>query len=69
MDAKNKIEEVDTSNDDRPKMEKIKYYWTEQQTIDINNLLKEYQDAFSRDYNNIKVLVQEMGEIRHQTRC
>ena len=69
MDAKNKIEEVDTSNDDRLKMEKIKYYWTEQQTIDINNLLKEYQDAFSRDYNNIKALVQEMGEMRHQTRC
>ena len=69
MDPKNKIEEVDTSNDDRLKMEKIKYYWTEHQTININNLLKEYQDEFSRDYNNIKVLVQEMGEIRHQTRC
>ena len=40
MDTKIKIKEVDISNDDRPKLAKIIYYWNEEKTIEIVNLLK-----------------------------
>ena len=46
MDAQIKIKEVNISNDDRLKMEKIADYWAGQQKIDITRLLKEYQDFF-----------------------
>ena len=49
MEADIKTEEVDISNDDRSKLEKIGDYWIEQQTIEIVNLLNEYQDVFVRD--------------------
>ena len=39
MDAKVKMKEVDISNDERPKIEKIGDYWNEEQTIEIINLL------------------------------
>ena len=53
LDAKVKIKEVNISNDDRPKIAKIGDYWTEAQTTEIVNLLKEFQDVF-RDYKDIK---------------
>ena len=64
MDAKFKLKEVDISNDDRPKMEKISDYWNREQTIKIINLLKEFQDVFPRYYKKLKGLVQEMGEMK-----
>lgn len=42
MDAEIKMEEVDILADDHPKLAKIGYYWSEQQTTKIVNLLKEY---------------------------
>ena len=59
-----KTREVDISNDDRPKIEKIGDYWTEAQTTEIVNLLKEFQDVFARDYKDLKGLVHEMGEMK-----
>ena len=64
LDTKVKIKEVDISNDDRPKIAKIGEYWTEAQTIEIVNLLKEFQDVFARDYKDLKGLVHEMGEMK-----
>ena len=61
LDAKVKTKEFDISNDDRPKMAKIGDYWSEEQTTEIVNLLKEFQDVFSRDYKDLKGLVHEMG--------
>ena len=63
LDAKIKTKEFDISNDDRPKMEKIGDYWNEEQTTEIVNLLKEFQDVFTREYKYIKGLVHEMGEM------
>ena len=57
MDEKIKIKEVDISNDDCPKMENIREYWTKQQTMDISSLLKEYKYMFARDYKYLKGLV------------
>ena len=39
-------------------------YLSEQQTTEIVNLLKEYQDVFARDYKDLKGLVKEMGEMK-----
>ena len=64
LDAKVKTKEVDISNDDRPKIAKIGDYWNEQQTTEIVNLLREFQDVFARDYKDIKGIVQEMGEMK-----
>ena len=58
MDAQVKLKEVDISNDNGPKMAKIKNYWTKQQTTNITSLLKEYQDVFSKDNKYLKGLVQ-----------
>ena len=68
LDAKVKTKEVNISNDDRPKLAKIGDYWNEQQTTEIVNLLKEFQDVFDRDYKDLKGLVQEMGEIKIDTK-
>ena len=59
LDAKVKTKEVDISNDDRPKIAKIGDYWIEAQTTEIVNLLKEFQDVFTRDYKDLKGLVHE----------
>ena len=40
LDAKVKTKEFDISNDDRQKMAKFGDYWSEEQTIEIVNLLK-----------------------------
>ena len=40
MDAKVKTKEIDISNDNRPKMEKNGDYWSEEQTMEIVDLLK-----------------------------
>ena len=64
MDAKVKTKEIDISNDNRPKMAKIGNYWSEEQTIEIVNLLKEFQDLFAWDYKYLKGLVAEMGEMK-----
>ena len=40
MDVKVKTKEVDISNDNIPKMERIEYYWNEEKTSEIVNLLK-----------------------------
>ena len=45
-------------------MAKIGYYWSEEKTTKIVNLLKEFQDVFSRDYKHLKGLVHEMGEMK-----
>ena len=57
MDAKVKTIEIDISNDNRPKMAKIGDYWSEEQTKEIVDLLKEFQDVFVRDYKDLKGLV------------
>ena len=59
-----KTKEFDISNDDRPKMEKIGDYWSEEQATKIVNLLKEFQDVLSRNYKYIKGLFHEMGEMK-----
>ena len=60
MDAKIKIKEVNISNEGQPKIARIGDYCSNQQTIEIVDLLKEYQDVFARDYKDIKGLVEEM---------
>ena len=47
--AKVKTKEVDISNDDGPKLAIIGDYWNEQQTTEIVNLLREFQDVFVGD--------------------
>ena len=64
LDAKFKTKEFNISSDDRPKMEKIGDYWNEEQTTEIVNLLKEFQDVFARDYKDLKGLVHEMGKMK-----
>ena len=64
MDATIKLKESNISNDDRPELEKIRDCQSDQQTIEIINLLREYQDVFARDYKEIKGLVEEMGEMK-----
>ena len=59
-----KTKEFDISNDDRPKMAKIGDYWSEEQTTEMVNLLKEFQDVFTRDYKYLKGIVHEMGEMK-----
>ena len=61
IDAQIKMKQFDFSNDDKPKMVKIGDYWLEQHTNEIVNILKEYQDIFSRDYKDLKGLVKKMG--------
>ena len=68
LDAKVKIKEVDISNDDWPKIAKIGDNYTEAQTTEIMNLLKEFQDVFARDYTYLKGLVHEMGEMKIDTK-
>ena len=68
LDAKVRTKEVDISNDDRPKIAKIGDYWNEQQTAEIVTLLREFQDVFARDYKDLKGLVQEMGEMKIDTK-
>jgi hypothetical protein len=36
----------------------------DKQIVDIVNLLKEYQDIFSREYKDLKGLVEEMGGMK-----
>ena len=45
-------------------MAKIGDYWSEEQTTDIVDLLKEFQDVFSQEYKDLKWLVKEMGEMK-----
>jgi hypothetical protein len=47
MDVEIKTKEFNISNDDRPKMARVGDYWTEKETTNIVDLLKEYQDVFS----------------------
>ena len=68
MDAKVKTKEFDISNDDRPKMEKIGNYWSEEQTSEIVNLLKQLQDVLARVYKDLKGLLHEMGEMNIDTK-
>ena len=68
LDAKVNTKEVDISNDDWPKLAKIGDYWNEQQTAEIITLLREFQDVFARDYKDLKGLVQEMGEMKIDTK-
>ena len=45
-------------------MEKNGNYWSEEQIIEIVNLLKEFQDVFARYYKYLKGIVHEMGEMK-----
>ena len=49
-------------------MAKIGDYWSEAQTTEIVNLLKEFQDVFARYYKDLKGLVHEMGEMKIDTK-
>ena len=62
--CKIKIKEFNIYNDDKPKIAKIGDYQNEEQTTKIVKLLQEFQDVFSRDYKDLKGLVQEMGEMK-----
>ena len=64
MDAKIKIKEVNIADEGEPKMARIGDYWLDQQTIEIVDLLKEYQDVFARYYKDLKGVVEEIGEIK-----
>ena len=64
MDAKIKIKEINITKEGDPKMSRIGDYWSEQQTTEIVDLLKEYQDVFARDYKDLKGLIKEMGEMK-----
>ena len=64
MDAKIKIKEINITIKGQPKISRIGDYWSDQQTIEIIDLLKEYQDVFARDYNDLKGLVEEMREMK-----
>ena len=64
MDAKIKIKEINITKEGDPKMARIGDYQSEQQTIELVDLLKEYQDVFARDYKDLKGLVEEMGEMK-----
>ena len=59
-----KMKEFNISNDGRPNMAKIGDYGSKKQTIEIVNLLKEYQDVFSHYYKYLKGLVKEMREMK-----
>lgn len=63
MEASIKTKEIDIYNYDSPKLAKIADYSTEEQTSELVNLLKEYQDFFARNYKDLKGIVQEMGEM------
>ena len=45
-------------------MEKNGDYWSEEQTTEIVNLLKEFQYVFVQEYKDLKGLVAEMGEMK-----
>ena len=45
-------------------MARIGDYWSDQQTTEIIDLLKEYQYFFARDYKYLKGLVEKMGEMK-----
>lgn len=64
MNVEIKTKEFNISSYDRPKMVQVGDYWSEKQTTDIVDLLKEYQDVFARDYKDLKGLVAEMGEMK-----
>ena len=64
MDSKIKIKEVNIANEGQPKMSRIGDYQLDQQTTQIIDFLREYQDVFARDYKELKGLVEEMGEMK-----
>ena len=64
MNTEIKTKEFNISRYYRPKMVRVGDYRSEKQTVDIVDLLKEYQDVFSRDYKYLKGLVAEMGEMK-----
>lgn len=48
--------------DEHPKLKRIGDYWIKEQTTKVVNFLKEYQNVFEMDYNELKGIVQDMGE-------
>ena len=64
MDAKIKIKEINIATEGQPKMARIGDYWSNQQTIEIIDLIKDYQDVFAMDYKDLKGIVEEMGEMK-----
>ena len=64
MDAKIKMKEINIGTEGQPNMARIGYYWSDQQTTKIIELLKEYLDAFVGDYKDLKGLVEEMEEMK-----
>ena len=64
MDAKIKIKEVNIAKEGQPKMARIIDNWSEQQKIEIVDLLEDYQDVFARDYKDLNGLVSEMGQMK-----
>ena len=47
MDAKLKTKEINISNDNRRKMARIGDYWSDEQTTEIVDLLKEIKNLFA----------------------
>jgi hypothetical protein len=64
ISGQTKTKEFNIFIDDQPKMAIIGDYWSDKQTMEIVDLLKEYQDVFACYYNNLKGLVQEMDEMK-----
>lgn len=64
MDAKIKIKEINIGTEGQPKMPRIGYYWPDQHTTKIIDLLKEYIDVFARNYKDLKGLFEEMEEMK-----
>jgi hypothetical protein len=64
MVAEIKTKEFDISIDDQPKMARVGDYWSDKQTMEIMDLLKQYQYDFSRNCKDLKILLQEMGEMQ-----
>ena len=62
MDAKIKTKEMNIAKEGDPKMARIGDYWSQQQTLEIVDLLKEYQDVFARDYKDMKVQLKNWGK-------
>lgn len=66
MDSQIRTKEVDISTNNHPNLAKIGDYQPAEKTTKIVNLLKQYEDFFSRDYKYLKGRVHEMGEMKIQ---
>lgn len=64
MDTEIKICEFDILNDDQPKISRLGNYLSYKQIAEFIDLLKEYQDISMHNYQYLKGLVKQMGEMK-----